>query len=38
MNESNDMDRGFNPFKIKTGEETNFSISNLSPMDQVICF
>lgn len=36
MNDSNDMDRAFNPFKIKTGEQANFSISALSPLDQVI--
>lgn len=36
MNESNDMDRAFNPFKKKTEGQNNFSISNLS-MDQV-CF
>lgn len=36
LNESNDMDRAFNPFKKKTEGQKDFSISNLTPMDQVI--
>lgn len=38
MNESNDMDRAFNPFKKKTGGQANISIDTLSPFDQVNYF
>ncbi|XP_015373408.1 PREDICTED: WD repeat and HMG-box DNA-binding protein 1 isoform X2 [Diuraphis noxia] len=34
MNESNDIDRAFNPFKKKTGGQANISIDSLSPFDQ----
>lgn len=35
MNESNDLDRAFNPFKKRTGGQANISMSTLSPLDQV---
>lgn len=38
MNESNDIDRAFNPFKKKTDEQANISIGTLSPLDQVNFF
>lgn len=39
MNESNDIDRAFNPFKKKAGgQATNISIDTLSPFDQVNYF
>jgi len=38
MNESNDIDRAFNPFKKKTGGQANISIGTLSPFDQVNYF
>jgi len=38
MNESNDIDRAFNPFKKKTGVQANISIDTLSPFDQVNYF
>ncbi|KAL4149661.1 hypothetical protein QTP88_003553 [Uroleucon formosanum] len=34
MNESNDIDRAFNPFKKKTDGQANISIGTLSPLDQ----
>lgn len=36
MNESNDIDRAFNPFQKKTDGQPNISIGTLSPLDQVI--
>lgn len=36
LNDSIDMDRAFNPFRKKSGAQTNNSIGTLSPMDQVI--
>lgn len=36
MNDSNDMDRAFNPFQKKLNGQDNISLSTLSPMDQVI--
>lgn len=38
MNESNDIDRAFNPFQKKTDGQPNISIGTLSPLDQVINF
>lgn len=38
MNESNDIDRAFNPFKKKSGGQANISIGTLSPLDQVNYF
>lgn len=38
MNESNDIDRAFNPFKKKNGGQANISFSTLSPLDQVNYF
>lgn len=35
MNESNDMDRAFNPFQKRSGGQNNISIGTLSPLDQV---
>lgn len=36
MNESNDLDRAFNPFQKKLNGQANISLGTLSTMDQVI--
>lgn len=36
MNESNDLDRGFNPFLKKSGKNADISLCTFSPIDQVI--
>lgn len=36
MNDSNDLDRAFNPFQKKLKGQANISLSTLSPMNQVI--
>lgn len=38
MNESNDIDRAFNPFKKKNAGQANISFSTLSSLDQVNYF
>lgn len=36
INDSIDMDRGFNPFKKRSEGQANISIGTLSPLNQVI--